>query len=449
MARYDVEEAKEVMTVDASLGERRRLMRHATKLKDRGGDHSKDEPWEVSKWLGLTDVYVQLMTVVWLVPKMILFVVPLFVLAFPVCMMARLFGCCLETGQDQIQGRWKLAFVVMPVSVPFGFVAFVALILDYLMYYIFSFPVFVLRCLACQARICGSDAFLRPYRGGPWILWYVNDVWIALVGQTLRHGVCESALKLACTVWYVPWIKYFINVNPLLYNLDERFVQQISTTTSDMKTTDVVATAKKLVNRTKNDAVTRKRLDASRFVPHYPYPPSGRDFHLGLQAGGTSLYASFLITHTTHALQQDSTKPRSSDYLIVSSSAEIPLWRVILWYNNPYHFFTGYVEASISNGKPSQRNKNLGFEHPMWLITAHSPLLSRRTSLFGPGFVDRFFDMWFPSFVSLVRFLVRGPKAELDRHQAVISQDGISRPKPRSKMTTVVDGHVVPTRVEV
>ena len=32
----------------------------------------------------------------------------------------------------------------------------------------------------------------------------------------------------------MPWLKYFWNVNPWIYDLDERYVQQISTSMKDM-----------------------------------------------------------------------------------------------------------------------------------------------------------------------------------------------------------------------
>mmetsp|Transcript_21128 Transcript_21128/g.65197 ORF Transcript_21128/g.65197 Transcript_21128/m.65197 type:complete len:456 (+) Transcript_21128:48-1415(+) len=431
--------------VDWSLGETVSLMKHAFELKKPDADHSRDQEWPVSGCLKLTDAYAVATSAVWLLLKMCLLVLPLYFCALPVCVAARLYGCCLKSGQDVLRGRWRLFFLLTPLAVPFLFLAFVALVFDYLFYYLLSLPVFVLRCLACQARLCSSYAALGPYRSGPSIVWYLNDVWVALVGQTLRHGLCECSLKLACMAWYVPWIKYYLNANPLLYNLDERFVQQISTSTDDMNTGEVVATAKKLISRAKNETKDiRQRQDASTFVPHYPYPPKARDFALGLQAGGTSLYGSFFVTHTTHALQVDSTRPRKSHYFVLSNSCEIPCYRVLLWYNNPYHIFTGYVEASVSNGRPAQPAKRLGFEHPMWLVTAHSPLLSRRTSWVGPGFIDRFFDTWFPSFVSLVRLMIRGERAALELHQVVQSQDGVSPAVPiGAPRATTVPGRVV------
>ena len=38
----------------------------------------------------------------------------------------------------------------------------------------------------------------------------------------------------------------------------------------------------------------------------------------------------------------------SSDLMSRLYLVQVPVYRVMLWYNNPYHFFTGFVEASIS-----------------------------------------------------------------------------------------------------
>ena len=54
------------------------------------------------------------------------------------------------------------------------------------------------------------------------------------VGQSLRNGLFEHAMSFASMVLVMPWLKYYINANPLVYPLRERFVQQISTSLSDI-----------------------------------------------------------------------------------------------------------------------------------------------------------------------------------------------------------------------
>ena len=86
------------------------------------------------------------------------------------------------------------------------------------------------------------------------------------------------------------------------------------------------------------------------------------------------------------------------------------------------------IEASITNGEPSQKDKVFGGEHPMWLVTAPSPLLSNRDSLTGPGVIDAFFDSWLPVIANEVRRLARGAEYAASMHQEVVSKDGLSRP---------------------
>ena len=123
-------------------------------------------------------------------------------------------------------------------------------------------------------------------------------------------------------------------------------MQQISTRMDDMSLAEVSDAARLIVCSAKPDPSQfehaeglAERLDIWPFVPHYPYPPPSRDWALGLQAAGTegALHGMFLVVHTTHALQMGTTTLRHPDYFCYSNSMEQPVWRVMLWYNNPYH----------------------------------------------------------------------------------------------------------------
>ena len=101
------------------------------------------------------------------------------------------------------------------------------------------------------------------------------------------------------TLWWqyiaMPWMKYFWNVNPWVYDLDERFVQQISTSMKDMADMHTEAygelavehgicdTARRIISRSRQFAHLRKNQDMWHFVPHYPYPPEHRRYAIGLQ----------------------------------------------------------------------------------------------------------------------------------------------------------------------
>jgi len=274
---------------------------------------------------------------------------------------------------------------------------------------------------------------------------------------------------LTTMILLMPWLKYFMNCNPWIYDLDERFVQQISTSMQDMASEEyggipnVADTARKIISRSRQQAEVRKELDLWSFAPHYPYPPPGRRYAMGMQAGGAagSLIKFTLLVFTTHALNHGCDDPncqgrphasckkgRSTEQFVLSNSVVEPVYRVMLWYNNPYHFLTGYVEASISNGRPSQPNKYLGGEHPMWLVTGHSPNTAARDSMTGVGMIDAFFDNWLPTFVHECRvqgmqnYLLASGKEHAEaareakkyadsKYEEVLSQDGFSPVIPK------------------
>ena len=215
------------------------------------------------------------------------------------------------------------------------------------------------------ARYRASQLVLKPYRSGPPI--YFSDVFVCSVGQALRNGAGEHALSFATMLMVMPWLKYYVNANPLIYPLKERFVQQISTSLADVG-----------------------------------------------------------VTHSTHAAAEAKGVGEAQQWLL-STSAERPVWRVMLWYSNPYHFFSGWVEASISHGRPSQEDKVHGGEHPMWLVTSPSPLLSKRDAPTGPGMIDAFFDAWLPTIVDEVRRLAKGPEYAAARHQGAPSLPSLRR----------------------
>ena len=124
-------------------------------------------------------------------------------------------------------------------------------------------------------------------------------------------------------------LRYYINTNALVYPLDERFVQQISTSMADMTMGQTTGALRRIISATKVDEAQACRLDMWRFNPHYPYPPPGRNWALGMQVGRPTLPAGMLlITHTTHALEEQplgSTTLRDPDFYVRSNSAELPV----------------------------------------------------------------------------------------------------------------------------
>jgi len=423
------------VSVKPGNGETRAQMEHARKVKAEEADTTVDQMWKVDNSLRVHDCYVYITTILWLVIKIPVLVLPLFLSALPICCLARCFGAGLDTPTDEVKtGRCKLFVVCLPFVMFYMLFALLAFVLDCFMYYLFSLPVFCLRLLCCGVKLCTSYSTIRPYNFGPFVFTHITDLLVALVGQVLRHGVIESAWRCSVMVVLIPWMKYYMATNSWIYNLEERFVQQISTSVADLPLEEVSLTSRRIISRIKQEEGLRFKQDMWQFAPHYPYPPKGRDYALGLQAGGNGLFGTFLVVHTTHALEVGSTKLRDPDWFVLSNSVELPCYRVMLWYNNPYHQFTGFVEASTTTGAPSQLDKKNGGEHPMWLVAARSPMLSKRDGFTGPGSVDGFFDRWLPNFVDEVRRLMRGEEYAKQMHEEVISKDGISRPAGRRQV---------------
>jgi len=424
----------EEKTVDEALrmeinGETEAQMLHAKKLKEEGPkDTSVDQEWEIDESLASVDKYVLITSAIWIIPKVLLFAVPLFLAMLPYYTLARLYAKTLPEPTDYVRRSTSGFIIVMEffgrvLLLPAYYLRSACLLLDYAMYYIFSVPF-------CLIRYRGFDNYYKsqkvidPYRHGP--ATRVSDLMVASLGQTTRNGAIYCAYCYAGTCLLLPWIKYYINANPFIYPLEERFVQQISTSLKDCGLHKVVDTSRVIISRSRQEEHLADVEHMWDFIPHYPYPPPGRRWANGLQHVGKYFH---LWVHTTHAIGEAN---GSTEQFILSNSVAMPVYRVMLWYSNPYHFFSGFVEASISTGEPSQPDKMYGGEHPMWLITSRSPLLSSRDSSTGVGMIDAFFDYWLPDFVDCVRGLILGPEVAQKMHQEVISKDGASRPAPPS-----------------
>lgn len=428
---------------DPLKGETAAQMTHARALKALGTDTSVDQPWEVNSRLAIIDVYLLVTTGVWLLLRIVVFILPTMLVSLLLLLPVRIKLSSLPAPCETVERRCgclEVLFIV-PMGVMYAGLAAIGLALDYIMFYVFGLLFMPVRvCVTGCPKWSASMRALAPYRGGPSVWTHPGDMFVALVGQCNRHGVLETVVKTAIMPILLPWLKYYINANPLLYDLEERFVQQISTSLQDVTLKESSETGRLLISRAKLDDALTKAVDRWAFVPHYPYPPPGRDWALGLQAaGGMSFKPNFyMVTHTTHALAFGTLECRSSDYLVLSNSVAAPVYRVMLWYNNPYHFCTGYVEASLSTGLPSQPEKRHGGEHPMWLITARSPLFAYRHSVVpSPSWIDRFFDWWLPFFVYEMRKITRGKAAADELREAVVSKDGISRPSGKVNVPKV------------
>jgi len=278
---------------------------------------------------------------------------------------------------------------------------------------------------------------LKPYQGGPSVFAHSSDLLVALIGKAHRQGPIETGAMLTGTLIAIPWIKYFINANPWIYPLEERFVNQLSTSCQDMPIDTMVETGRHLISDvTPQDPETRENLDKWDFVPHYAYPPLWRRWTLGLQtiSTGKGFGLAFNIVHVTHAVCAHG---GSTEQFVLSNGALRPIYRVMLWYSNPYHFFTGWAEGGTATGESSQQDKARCWEHPLWIISTHAPRHCRRNAWCTVTLIDEVFDKWFPFFVKEVRRLAVGPAEAEELFEGVVSKEGISRPAGQKEVPFV------------
>ena len=68
------------------------------------------------------------------------------------------------------------------------------------------------------------------------------------------------------------------------------------------------------------------------------------------------------------------------------------------------------------------------------LVSGRNPMMHNRKGLFGIGMVDSFFDAFLPYFMHALRTINFGKDYADAHHEEVVSKDGISRPKTKTKV---------------
>mmetsp|Transcript_11227 Transcript_11227/g.19917 ORF Transcript_11227/g.19917 Transcript_11227/m.19917 type:complete len:524 (-) Transcript_11227:239-1810(-) len=435
-------------------GESKEQMAHAAAIKAAGGvslnkadgnDTSKDQVWKLDQSTSAerTDTYVLVTTIIWLGIKLPLMAIPMLLANTPALLIARLYIACLPPGTQRVKRSpvFYCAFsLALILSLPAAALILLSLALDSVVYYLFS----GIYCTAlCRwSNLLAGWEKIEPYRNGPSIILHLPDFFVAVMGQCARQGFTDTMYMVSVMWMLMPWLKYYICCNPWVYDLDHRLCQQISTSMKDLGPPSKVADmARKIISRAVQRDERTHRINSWSFVPHYPFPPPDRRWALGLQSGGAAYPGKFtLIVHTTHA---ESRAGGCDEQFVLSNSCEQPIYRVMLWYSNPFHFLTGWVEASVSTGMPSQPVKTLGGEHPMWLVTGRNPMIAGRDAFTGSGMIDAFFDYWLPVFVHEMRRTTWenklrkegeenwGEKAKDyadEMYEEVNSKDGVSSP---------------------
>merc|ERR1712232_272999 len=96
---------------------------------------------------------------------------------------------------------------VFIISLPSMIVAFLSFLLDMVFYYLFSVLFCIITC--GWKRYCNNMSVIAPYKGGPWVVCHLSDVYTGLIGQVGRHGLFAATGMLTQTIILVPWMKYF------------------------------------------------------------------------------------------------------------------------------------------------------------------------------------------------------------------------------------------------
>jgi hypothetical protein len=403
----------EGVTASRVKGETERQLQHAKDVMTQKEDTSIDAPWWVHRHWSVPDVYtIAIMALFW-TPLMFLLWPFFFLFSLPpvglnlLYISTRVPKVCEVIPRDTIE--WKMHCLVQFIlSLPVQVLAIFTLMYSHVVMTIFG-GIFLLSSSLCTRRSATDRFFenlevIAPHSGGPNLYWHFGDCVAAVAGSVHRQGLLEFTVSFANMFLFNPWIKYWVTGNLYLEDLSERFITQIGEPLK-IGIHEIDTNTIKAISNAKHTEDNRKEIDANSFAPHYPYPPEGRRYAVGMQFAG--LITTFV--HTTHFRSPEIGE--EGPIASLSSSCALPIYRVMLWRNNPYHIFTGYVEANVSTGWPSQKKKETGLEHPMWMVNTHNKLAADRKICFSVGWIDTFFDEFIPHLNHFIRLNALGKEA--------------------------------------
>jgi len=394
-------------------GETKYQIEHAAAGFKNQKDTSVDAPWRVNRFWSFSDFYMFSVLAVFATPLLLVWPFMLGACAPPVLLNYLYITTCIEPETNTIPHSsmsWKFhCLIQFFLSLPAQILAILTLAYSRSimtccgLLYLITTSVFRYRWPT--ERLWYNLKVIKPHGKGPSLYHHFEDCVAAVAGSVYRQGFFEFICPFVNMLLFNPWIKYWITGNIYMDCLDERFITQIGQSLEDVGLRGVCIHVQKAISRTKPDCQNRNEIDRKSFAPHYPYPPHRRRWAVGMQHG--SLTTTFV--HTTH--YQSPEICHEGEIASRSHSCARPIYRVMLWRNNPYHIFTGYVEANISNGKPSQRKKKFGLEHPMWLVNSHNKLSASRDTIFSLGRIDAFFDNFIPKLNHYIRLNTLGREA--------------------------------------
>lgn len=388
-------------------GETVALLKRFDELRQEEADQSPycNAPWDVSKEFDTVDFFQCAVMLVALLPQL-LFIYPiLFILLLPPVFINLLYITMLVPQVCDTIPRtftWKVHCILQALlSIPSTVLAMISLLISRLSICLFG----TLYCTfnpGGWSRYRRNIEIIKPFCEGPSLHNHFSDCVAAAAGMVYRRGLMEFTSAFALMFVINPWIKYWITGNVYTADLGLRFVTQVGRPMDDLTLQQVKRNFKRYISRAKNTRESKLFIcNPLLFCPHFPYPPRGskRYFSVGLEHSTISAFV-----HTTHFKSKSSISDEEWKSRCLSRSAQEPIYRVILWRNNPYHIYTGIVEACISK-------KRQALEHPMWLISSHKKLSASPAVCLSTGWIDLFFDQFIPHFEYFIRLNELGREA--------------------------------------
>ncbi len=304
-------------------------------------DTSKDTPWGIDDF-SFKDVYVYVTSAIVQIPKILM--IPLVSVALlPNLLLSKVLSKTLS--KDPIPRNPLYTGISVLLSIPLIVITCFSLCYDYFFYYLFSGIYWIFSgCKVTQYKRSRLviDQFVHSN--------VLNeDIYYTLVSKVHRQGVLECCLKFTSMILFIPFIKYYVIANPFISELGIRFITQSTEPIQNRSPDEVYEHFKSCVSDAKPNNL--KETDLLSFSPHYPYPPENTDTCMGVQNSSVMC----LLVNTTHYKKDD---------IPLSNSYSFPVYKVMLYYNNPFHLYTGHVEANVSDTN--------GIEHPMWLVSGHN-----------------------------------------------------------------------------
>ena len=332
-------------------GETIALLKRFDDLRQEGAEQSPydNAPWDVNKEFDKVDFFEGALMLVALVPQLILLYPILFVVLLPPVFANLLYITLLVPRVCETIPRtftWRVHCILQALlSIPSAALALISLLISRLSMCFFG-NLFCTFDSGGWSRYRRNREVIKPFCGGPSLYNYCSDCVAAAAGMVYRRGLMEFTSAFALMFIINPWIKYWLTGNVYTADLGIRYVTQVGRPMDDMALKQVKRNCRNYISRAKNIRESRLFIcNPLLFCPFFPYPPrrSKRYFSVGLEH---STIAAFV--HTTHFKSKSSLSDEGGKSRSLSRSAAEPIYRVILWRNNPYHIYTGIVEACIS-----------------------------------------------------------------------------------------------------